>query len=212
MKTIVLTAAVASALCGFAGNASAQVYGDTARVISSTPIYDRVASPRRECHLEQVTAYEERRTVREPEYRTARNEGGIGPGTVLGAIVGGVIGHQFGGSTAGRDHGTAAGAVVGGLIGNSIERDSDSGHRTASRDVVVDSVPVAREVERCNTIADAREMIVGYDVRYEYQGHELRTRLAYDPGPQIPVNVEVRPPQERAPATGPRTPIYRSPY
>jgi uncharacterized protein YcfJ len=210
MKTSVLTAAVASALCGFASSASAQVYGDTARVVSATPIYDRVAAPRRECHMEQVTAYEERRSVREPE-RTARSDGGIGPGTVLGAIVGGVIGHQLGGSSAGRDHGTAAGAVVGGLIGNSVDRDSDANNPDPAREVVVDRVPVSREVQRCNTIADAREAIVGYDVRYEYNGHELRTRLAYDPGPQLPVNVEVRPPEERAPV-GPRTPTYRGTY
>lgn len=212
MKTIVLTAAGACALLGFAGSASAQVYGDTARVISSTPIYDSVASPRRECHMEQVTAYEERRTVREPESGPAPASGGVGPGTVLGAIVGGVIGHQFGGSSAGRDHGTAAGAVVGGLIGNSVDRASDSGARAASPDVVIDRVPVSREVQRCNIIADAHEAIVGYDVRYEYNGHEFRTRLAYDPGPQLPVNVEVRPPQERASAIGPRTPIYRGAY
>ncbi|MGZ5571954.1 MAG: glycine zipper 2TM domain-containing protein [Usitatibacter sp.] len=212
MKTIVLTAAGACALLGFAASASAQVYGDTARVLSSTPIYDRVVTPRRECHMEQVTAYEESRTVREPESRVARNEGGIGPGAVVGAIVGGVIGHQLGGSSAGRDHGTAAGAVVGGLIGNSIERDADSADRGATREVVVDRVPVTRDVQRCNTIADAREAIVGYDVRYEYNGHEFTTRLAYDPGQQLPVNVEVRPPQERASAIGPRTPIYRGTY
>ena len=49
-------------------------------------------------------------------------------------------------------------------------------------------------------------------IRYEYNGHEFRARLGYDPGPQLPVNVEVRPPQERAPASGPQRPIYRGTY
>lgn len=208
MNKMILATAVACALGGFAGASSAQVYGDTARVISATPVHEQVATPRRECHVEQVSSYEERRTVRtEPP----RGEPGIGAGTVLGAIIGGVVGHQFGGSSAGRDHGTAAGAVVGGLIGNQVDRDSDAAG-PASRDVVVERVPVAREVERCNTIADARDAIVGYDVRYEYNGHEFSTRMPYDPGPQLAVNVEVRPPEARGPIPGPRTPTYRGTY
>ena len=212
MKIMILAASVASALGGFAGSAAAQVYGDTARVLAATPVYDQVSAPRRECRTEQVSTYEERRTVRsEPEYR-GRNEGGIGAGTVLGAVIGGVVGHQFGNSTAGRDHGTAAGAVVGGLIGNQVDRDSDPGYRPAQRDVVVERVPVERQVERCDTIADAREVIVGYDVRYEYNGHEFSTRLPYDPGSQLAVNEEVRPPETRGSISGPRTPNYRGTY
>lgn len=195
-----LAAAALATWGAFVGPAQAQAYGDTARVISATPVYERVSTPRRECRVEQVSAYEERRTVREPERRE-----GIGAGTVLGAIIGGVVGHQFGNSTGGRDHGTAAGAVVGGLIGNQVERDND-GYRTASREVYVDRVPVTRDVERCDNVADAREIVVGYDVRYEYNGREFRTRLPYDPGPQLPVNVEVRPP------AAPISPNYRGTY
>ena len=147
MNKMILATALASTLGAFANTASAQAYGDVARVISAAPIYDRVAAPQRECRTEQVTAYEERRSVREPE---PRESGGIGPGTVIGAIVGGVIGHQFGGSSAGRDHGTAAGAIVGGLVGNQVDRDNDAG---VSRDVVVERVPVTRNVQRCREVA-----------------------------------------------------------
>ena len=210
MKNSVLAAALFSSAALLAGSAFAQAYGDTARVVSARPIYDRVAEPRRECHDEQVTAYEERRTVRPaPE---AREPGGVGPGTVLGAIVGGVIGHQMGSSSAGRDHGTAAGAIVGGLVGNQVDRDADSGYRGAAQDVYVERVPVTRNVQRCEDVADSRELVVGYDVRYEYNGHEFRTRLSYDPGPQMPVNVEVRPPAPPAPLTGPVAPRYRGTY
>jgi uncharacterized protein YcfJ len=209
MKNTLLGAALLTSMAAVSGSAFAQAYGDVARVVSATPIYDRVAEPRRECRTEQVTAYEERRTVRREE--APRESGGIGAGTVVGAIVGGVIGHQFGGSSAGRDHGTAAGAVVGGLIGNQVDRDN-SGYSPASRDVVVERTPVTREVERCDNVAESREVIVGYDVRYEYNGREFRTRLAYDPGPQMPVNEEVRPPAAPMPVAGPRRPTYRGSY
>ena len=215
MKNLILTVAAASVLGVTAQSVSAQTFGDIARVIAATPIYESVSTPRRDCHVEQVTAYEERRSVRPgpEEYRPARESGGIGPGTVLGAIVGGVIGHQFGNSSAGRDHGTAAGAIIGGLVGNSVDRDAEAGYQRASRDVVVDRVPVTRDVQRCNDVADSREQIVGYDVRYEYNGREFRTRMPYDPGPQLPVNVEVRPPAAaRAPLSGPRSPSYRGTY
>jgi uncharacterized protein YcfJ len=203
LKQILLGAALSSALVSTA--AFAQTFGDTARVISATPIYDSVAEPRRECHDEQVTAYEVRQTGRAPEPQP----GGIGAGTVLGAIVGGVIGHQFGGSSAGRDHGTAAGAIVGGLVGNQVDRDANA---AATADVAVERVPVTRNVQRCSDVADTRDVIVAYDIRYEYNGHELRTQLPYDPGPQIPVNVEVRPPAPPAPIAAPRAPRYRGTY
>jgi uncharacterized protein YcfJ len=202
MNKILLGAALSSTLVS--GAAFAQAFGDTARVISATPLYGPVAEPRRECHDEQVTAYEVRRTVTAPE-----PSGGVGAGTVLGAIVGGVIGHQLGGSSAGRDHGTAAGAIVGGLVGNQVDRDAEA---AAPRDVVVDRVPVTRTVQRCNDVADTSDAIVGYDIRYEYNGHELRTQLPYDPGPQIPVNVEVRPPSAPAAVLAPRVPRYRGTY
>jgi len=44
-----------------------------------------------------------------------------GVGAVGGAVVGGVIGHQFGGGT-GKTLATAGGAVAGGIAGNEIEK------------------------------------------------------------------------------------------
>lgn len=191
MKNRILGAAMLAALGATAAPAFAQTtYGDVARVISATPITERATVHRRDCYTEPLTSYE----------RT--DSGGIGAGTVLGAIVGGVIGHQFGNSTGGRDHGTAAGAVVGGLIGNAMERDAQAEYRTAS----------PREVERCGTVPESRERIVGYDVRYQYNGREFRARLPYDPGKEMPVNVEVLPPAANTSITGPRRPSYRGTY
>jgi uncharacterized protein YcfJ len=205
MKTI-LTIAVLSTLGLSAGVVSAAPHNDVATVISSTPVYERLAAPRRECFTEQVTAYDERRArrpVREEYVSDSRPS--TGAGAVLGAIVGGVIGHQFGNSTGGRDHGTAAGAVLGGLIGNSVERNGgadggdryDSAYSRAAYDV--ERVPVTRNVQRCNVVSDYRDEVRGYDVRYSFNGREYMTRLAYDPGPTLPINVDVRP-SYRAPA------------
>jgi uncharacterized protein YcfJ len=205
-KTILVAGACVAA--GLATAASAQVYGDTAKVLSATPVFDRTV-PRRECRIEPTTTYEERRIVPAPEAR-ARNDG-IGAGTILGAIVGGVIGHQFGNSTGGRDHGTAAGAVIGGLVGNSIERDNSDGYRRAGNEVLVERVPVERDVERCAPAGEPTERIVGYEVRYEYNGREFRARMPFDPGPQMAVNVEVRPPMARD-SFAPRSPNYRGTY
>ncbi len=174
-------------------------YDDRAQVISSTPVYERVSVPRRECHVEQVASYEERRHSRtvydEPRYRESYNDNkrGIGPGTVLGAVIGGAIGHQFGNSSGGRDRGTAAGAIIGGLIGNNAE---NNGYQRASSPreyVEVERVPVTRDVQRCQMVADYREEIRGYDVRYRYHGRDYTTRMDYDPGQTLQVEVGVRP-------------------
>ena len=200
MKSV-LAVAVLSTLGLSAGSVVAAPHSDVATVISSTPIYVKVTAPRRECYTEQVTRFDERRSVRpvEQEYIT-ESRPNTGAGAVLGAIVGGVIGHQFGNSSGGRDRGTAAGAVIGGFIGNDVERSNnggyyngyDSGYRRASA-YEVERVPVTRDVQRCNTVSDYREEISGYDVRYSYNGREYVTRMASDPGPTMPINVDVRP-------------------
>jgi outer membrane lipoprotein SlyB len=48
--------------------------------------------------------------------------GTTGGGAVIGGIVGGVAGHQMGGSARGRDAATVGGAVLGAIVGNEIER------------------------------------------------------------------------------------------
>ncbi len=197
--------------------ASANQYGsnvqfDNAQVISSTPVYERVSVPRRECYNEQVTAYDERRSSRvvdDDQYRYRDNyrdnNRGIGPGTLLGAVLGGAIGHQFGNSSGGRDRGTAAGAIIGGLIGNDAE---NNGYRRASAPreyVEVERVPVTRDVQRCQTVADYHDEIRGYDVRYRYQGREYNTRMNYDPGSTLQVEVGVRPTYRQPTPTYSRT-------
>ena len=98
---------VAAAL-GVAAVASLNVFErgpQYAQVVSATPIKETVKTPRQECRNVTVT---HRRPVQD-ENRIA--------GSVLGAVAGGVIGHQFGGGR-GKDVATVVGALGGGYAGN----------------------------------------------------------------------------------------------
>jgi surface antigen len=59
-------------------------------------------------------------------------------GTLAGAVVGGVIGNQFGGG-GGRVAATIAGAVVGGIVGNEIGRKLDDRDRQLAREAEYDA-------------------------------------------------------------------------
>lgn len=93
---------VAAAL-GVAAVASLNVFErgpQYAQVVSATPIKETVKTPRQECRNVTVT-----------HRRPAQDENRI-TGSVLGAVAGGVIGHQFGGGR-GKDVATVVGALGG---------------------------------------------------------------------------------------------------
>jgi len=181
--------------------AHAQSFADRARVLSSHPVIEQIPVDREECWNDRVRGYE--------DHRITRSDTGapIGPGTVLGAIIGGVAGHQVGRGR-GNDAATAAGAIVGGLVGNQVDRDNAGPPESTTE---VERVPVERNVRRCRTVHEMREATVGYDVRYEYHGRQFTTRTPQAPGRFIPVNVEVRPaaqPYDAPPPPPPRPPAY----
>jgi len=179
MKKLTIKTALATAACGLLISATpAQADHDRdavwayAKVVDVDPIYRevRVREPRQVC--------EEVPVVERTHYR-----GGTDPGRVLvGAVIGGVIGHQFG-SGRGNDVATAAGALIG------ANEAAQSGYR---RERVVE-----REVleTRCETVRHARyeSRLEGYDVTYRYQGRLYHTRTNYDPGKRIRVRVDVTP-------------------
>lgn len=136
-----------------------------ARVVSSTPIYDTINEPRQECWTE-TSGYETR------SYRDGTNTGGA----VLGAIAGGLVG-----STVGKGNGKVAAAAVGAATGAVI------GDRWPTASQRYESRPA--QVERCRTRDDYRQVLSGYDVRYRFQGREYSTRLPYDPGKWLMLNV-----------------------
>lgn len=136
-----------------------------ARVVASTPVYESINEPRRECWTETV-GHETR------SYRDGNNTGGA----VLGAIAGGLIG-----STVGKGNGKVAAAAVGAATGAVVgDRWNDGGTRYESR---------PRQVEQCRVQDNYRQVISGYDVRYRFGDREYSTRLPYDPGKWLTLNV-----------------------
>lgn len=159
----------AAALLAASGTALAdRGYGDAftarAKVLASTPVYETINEPRRECWTETV-GYETRTT----------REGGAG-GAVLGAIAGGLIGSTVGKGD-GRVAAAAVGAATGAVVGDRMQRGGTS----------YESVP--QQVERCETHDNFRQVLSGYDVRYRFHDQEYVTRLPYDPGRWLTLNV-----------------------
>ncbi len=157
----------AAALLAISGAANAAVY-DYAKVLSAQPIVRTVTvkTPVRQCW--QETQY----------YSTYERRRGAGGRALAGAVIGGVIGHQFG-SGRGKDAATVAGSVIGAAIGHGPVR----------------RVDVAEPVQRCATRYENRleERIDGYQVVYRYHGQNYSTRMPYDPGKKIKVRVDIRP-------------------
>ncbi len=96
------------------------------------------------------------------------------PGTIAGAVIGGILGHQVGGGR-GQDLATAGGAVAGAVFGGSIGRNS-GGAPAATRDV-----------RRCENVPrQARADF--WDVTYRFRGAEHYMQMTRPPGATITVN------------------------
>jgi uncharacterized protein YcfJ len=149
----------------------ANLFDDRARVIKAKPLYETVMvnHPETRCWNEEVSYY---RTPSAGSYTPV----------IAGAILGGVIGNQFGGGR-GKDAMTAAGAVLGGSVGNDLRKQAVDPHRYVTTE------------ERCETVDNYRETseLVGYNVQYSYRGNTYWTRTANDPGEYIKVSVSVMP-------------------
>lgn len=152
---------------------SAAVY-DYARVLSADPIirYVKVTTPVQECWEE--TEY----------YTLDQRPAGLGAKTLIGAILGGVVGYQFG-SGHGKDAATVAGTLIGASIANNAAR-RNAGYTTIER---------SRQVTRCETNYQSHEeeRIDGYRVIYAYSGQKYSTRTPYDPGKRLRIRVNVTP-------------------
>lgn len=145
------------------------VYQDSARVLRAQPIYETVS----------VTIPEEHcRTVSRPHRSGHHRDSYTQP--LLGAIVGGVVGNQFG-KGRGNTAMTVAGTLLGASIANDMDRHRGPVHHRPQRECEI--------VERHET----REELVGYRVKYKYKGRIYHTRMDYDPGDTLPVSVSVSP-------------------
>jgi uncharacterized protein YcfJ len=164
LNTSLIAALLAASGAAQAGHGDGDGFTTRAKVLASTPVYDTINAPRRECWTETVG--------HETRVRDGSNTGGA----ILGAIAGGLIG-----STVGKGDGKVAAAAVGAATGAVVgDRWNDGGTRYESR---------PRQVERCREHDDYRQVVSGYDVRYRFQGREYSTRLPYDPGKWLTLNV-----------------------
>ncbi len=136
--------------------------GNSAKVISAKELHKTVKTSREECHDEQVT-----RT--KPAKDTNRLAG-----TGLGAVVGGLLGHEVGGGN-GKVLATVAGAAAGGYAGNKIEQKVQQGNTYTTTE------------QRCATVYDTSEVPAGYQVVYELGGKQHHVHLDHDPGETLPV-------------------------
>ncbi len=199
-------------LISLCGNTYAADFTDTARVISSAAIYERVAEPKRECWTESVQVVPKERSM---------------GGAVVGGVAGGLLGSQVGRGS-GNTAATGAGAVVGAMAGDRVSnQDSNrsatggivggvagallgsqigggSGNKAATAaGAIIGAVagdrvanpdqPRTEQVERCRQVDSFREVIKGYNVTYRYNGQDIATTttLPYQPGSTIRVGVSV---------------------
>ena len=152
-------------------------YTDLADVIEVQPIVDTVsvATPRRECWDEEI------------QYRHGgyRGRDSYTP-TILGGIIGGVAGHQFGKGD-GNTLMTIAGALLGGSVGHDHARYYSGPRHHGGYSTVVET--------RCSVRNEYHEeqRIHGYRVTYSYDGRIYTTRMNHRPGERIRVRVNVIP-------------------
>ena len=171
MKTA-LTAVTMSAVILAVANAAVAAEGfyDQAPVLEVEPVYERVrvTRPQRQCREVRVR---HGKGMRSNSYTPV----------VAGAIVGGVIGNQFGRGR-GKDAMTVAGAVLGASVGRDFKQRRPAGRRYVTE-------------ERCEWVDSIheREDLVGYDVIYEYRGREFQTRTDSHPGKWMEVEVQLEP-------------------
>lgn len=143
---------------------------DWARVLDTRPVYETVRYP-----VDEQVCWDEQAWRREPRRRSAAP-------VILGSIIGGVIGNQFGGGS-GKVALTAAGAALGGSVAaDASQRRNPDGYYAVTE-------------TRCSVERDWRteQRVVAWDVIYKYRGQVHQTRMRDRPGDRIRVRVQVDP-------------------
>jgi len=173
LTALFIATTIAATLTTPAAFAGHKANNDYARVVSVEPITKniRVSTPRQECWQEQVSHYEQ------PKQRSSTP-------TIVGAVIGGLIGNELGHHNDAKKAGIFVGSVLGGSIGRDIGRKSAGpGHQYYATE------------QRCETYQDYHdeERIMGYHVGYKYHGNIYHTRTQNHPGKRIKVRVTVTP-------------------
>lgn len=143
-------------------------FQDTARVIASTPVYERINEPRRECWSEQVG------------YESFGGRDRHYGGAIIGGLVGGLLGNQIG-QGSGRHVSTAIGAATGAIVGDNLGG-GNRAHAGSTRPIFE---------ERCRSVENWSQRLSGYEVTYRFQGRDFTAFMPHDPGRHVRVNVNV---------------------
>lgn len=96
------------------------------------------------------------------------------PGAMLGAVIGGILGHQVGGS--GRDLATGIGVVAGAAIGANVGQPTVTG----------------QNVQRCERTPGSAHPAY-WDVTYNFRGQDYRVQMTHPPGSTVTVNEQGEP-------------------
>jgi uncharacterized protein YcfJ len=159
---IAVGVAAATSIGGIAGYQILDKKATYAEVLQVEPVYRTVKTPRQDCRQVPVT----HRAPVQDQNRVA--------GTAIGAVVGGLVGNQFGGGN-GKTLMTVGGAVAGGYAGNQVQKGMQDRDTQTSLET------------RCRTVYDSHRQTAGYVVTYELDGKRSTVRTDHDPGPRIPV-------------------------
>lgn len=147
----------------------AHAFEAVATVVAAVPINETVNTPTQNCWTE----YPPQAQAAPPQHDYL--------GAIVGGLAGGLLGSRFGEGN-GRVVGAAAGAGVGAIVGDRLDN-RDSGSAGAA----------PAPMQRCQQVDHFETRTTGYQVTYEYDGQRFLTRLPYNPGSQLRVNVSVTP-------------------
>lgn len=135
---------------------------DYAEITAVTPVKHSYSTPRQVCTdktvVYQAPVVDEQRVT----------------GKLLGAVIGGVLGHQVGGGR-GKDAATVGGAILGGVLGDKVQHKQQQ------------TKTLSRIETSCQTVQEWKEKTTGYDVAYRYEGQAAQIRLGYQPEQRVPV-------------------------
>jgi uncharacterized protein YcfJ len=98
------------------------------------------------------------------------------PGTIVGAVIGGILGHQVGSGTT-QDVARIGGMAAGGYVGNKIGQSQ--------------SQPAMQDVQKCASVPSQTPTY--WDVTYNFRGQDHRVQMTTQPGATVTVNEQGEP-------------------
>lgn len=175
-----------------AGAKEMHVSYDYVPVINANPIsrIEKHSTPYQDCWTEQVRINNPTPVnYNENTYTDALFGHNSYTGTILGGLVGGGIGNALGHSKSNKKAGAVAGGLLGGAIGYDLTRNRKSPVS------YYDQQPIYQSQQRCKTRYETyeEERVVGYNVRYRYNGQIYSTRTKTDPGDLIRLKIVATP-------------------